>query len=136
MALKIRLKPREKMVVNGAVISAGEQGVVLYFLNSARILMEKDILTESRVVGPESRLYFILQLMYIDPADQARYAQHLTQVVEETLGAHPNSADDIELILELAAKGDFFKAMRHTKKCFHIDSGPSHEGDDEDDDRE
>lgn len=123
MSLKIKLRPNEKVFVNGAVVSAGDQGVVLYFLNSARILMEKDILAAGNVVGPEKRLYFILQLIYIDPSEQASYAQHLPPLMEELMRKYPDKGDDLELVLELAVKGDLYKAMKVVKKTFHIEIG-------------
>lgn len=129
MPLKIRLKPHEKIFVNGAVIAAGEQSAVFYFLNGARILLEKDILTEQDVIGPDSRLYFVLQLMYIDPDSRVQYAQHLPAIVEDVLRAHPDRADDLEKVLDVAAKGDYFKAMRLVKAAFQLDSVPSHDED-------
>lgn len=130
MPLKIRLKPHEKIFVNGAVLAAGDQSAVLYFLNSARILLEKDILTEQEAVTPESRLYFILQLMYIDPASSTQYARHLTGVCENVLAGHPDKADALEKVLNIAATGDYFRAMRVVKAEFDVDSS-THEDDGE-----
>lgn len=127
MALKIKLKPKEKIVINGAVVSAGEQGSILFFLNKARILMEKDVMTEEDVTSPESNVYFLLQLIYIDPDDQPRYAQQLQPVVEELLQKSPDKKDEVERILEIAAQGDLFKAMRLAKKAFNLTHGPSNE---------
>lgn len=129
MPLKIRLKPHEKIFVNGAVIAAGEQSAVFYFLNGARILLEKDILTEVDVVGPDSRLYFVLQLMYIDPESRVTYAQHLPAIIESVLRAHPDRADDLEQVLEVAAKGDYFKAMRKVKSAFNVAPSATHDND-------
>lgn len=122
MALTIKLKAKEKIVINGAVIAVGDQNVVIHFLNDARILREKDILTENEVVGPESRLYFILQLIYIDQKEQARYAQHLPPVVEELVEKYPDKRDDLEHIIELAAHGGLFRAMRLVKKILNVES--------------
>ncbi|MFN3076824.1 MAG: flagellar biosynthesis repressor FlbT [Alphaproteobacteria bacterium] len=120
MALKIRLKPKEKMVVNGAVLAAGDQSVVLYFLNNARILLEKDILTENRVIGPESTLYYLVQLMYIDPESQPRYADFLPGVLEELLEKYPKYSEDLDKLVQMLVGGEHYKALRLCKALFDI----------------
>ncbi len=82
-------------------------------------------MTEEDVVSPEARVYFILQLIYIDPDDQPRYAQQLPPVVEEVLQRHPDKKEEMEQILAIAAQGDLFKAMRLAKKAFNLAHGPS-----------
>ena len=50
MALKITLKPQEKMILGGAVISNGNNaGCQLIIENEVPILREKDILSENTV---------------------------------------------------------------------------------------
>ena len=46
MPLKIDLKPDEKFVINGAVISVGRDGRSLLLQNEAVLLREKDIMQE------------------------------------------------------------------------------------------
>jgi flagellar protein FlbT len=67
MPLKITLKPGERLVVGGAVITNGSnQKCDLIVNNNAPVLREKDILTEKEATTPCSRIYFTIQLMYID----------------------------------------------------------------------
>jgi flagellar biosynthesis repressor protein FlbT len=64
--LAVKLKPGERLVVNGAVLQNGNTRNVLYFANRAAILRERDIMQEEKAVTPASRVYFVVQLMLLD----------------------------------------------------------------------
>ena len=67
MALRISLKPHEKMILGGAVITNGNSfRCNLIIENKVPILREKDILSESEATSLCRQLYFVIQLMYID----------------------------------------------------------------------
>ena len=72
MPLKIDLKPGEKFVLNGAVVSVGRDGRSLLLQNEAVLLREKDIMQEEDATTPARRIYFTIMLMYIDPAEPRR----------------------------------------------------------------
>ena len=69
MALKLSLKPDEKLVINGAVIANADRRATLIVHNKASILREKDILQEQDVDTPAKRIYFPIMLMYMDETD-------------------------------------------------------------------
>jgi flagellar biosynthesis regulator FlbT len=56
----------ERLIVDGAVIRNGGKASVLFIENVIPILREKDIMGEKEADTPCKRIYFILQLMYID----------------------------------------------------------------------
>ena len=67
MALKIVLKPNEKMIVGGAVITNGStKNTDLIIENNVPVLRQKNILSQKDATSPCSRIYFLIQLMYID----------------------------------------------------------------------
>lgn len=118
MALKIVLKPHEKLVVNGAVITAGDHHTELHFLNKARFLRQKDILTEEKVNSSESLLYFIVQLLYIDPESRETYDKRLIEVIGLLYASHPQKAQDIDEILTLVNETEYYKALKACQKAF------------------
>ena len=65
--LAVKLKPGERLVVNGAVLHNGNTRNVIYFANRASILRERDVMQEEQAVTPTSRVYFIVQLMLLNP---------------------------------------------------------------------
>lgn len=71
--LRITLKAGEKIYVNGAVIKA-DRKVSLEFLNDVQFLLEAHVLQAQDATTPLKQLYFIIQVMLMNPeaADEAR----------------------------------------------------------------
>lgn len=118
MALKISLKPQEKIVVNGAVIANGDRTAHLHFLNDARLLREKDIMVEENVKSDEDFLYFLTQLIYIDPEHTERYRLQLGKIGEMIKGANPDHGETVDGILAKLDDGHIYEAMRDCRKVF------------------
>jgi Flagellar biosynthesis regulator FlbT len=76
VALNISLKPRERLVVNGAVIRnrSSRHSLTIEFLNRVNFMREREILLPEQAVTPLLRVIYWLQLTYIDP-DQRDMAQ-------------------------------------------------------------
>ncbi len=85
--LAVKLKPGERLVVNGAVLQNGDTRNVLYFANRASILRERDVMQEEQALTPTSRVYFIVQLMLLDPEDAATYEENFEQLMTALLRA-------------------------------------------------
>ena len=66
MPLKITLKPGERMIVGGAVLRNGKTKAGFVIENKIPVLRERDILSETDAISPCRRIYFVIQLMYID----------------------------------------------------------------------
>lgn len=71
--LKISLKPGEKIYLNGAVIRV-DRKVTLELLNDVQFLLESHVLQAANASTPLRQLYFVLQIMLMNPegAEQAR----------------------------------------------------------------
>lgn len=71
--MKITLKANEKIYVNGAVIRA-DRKVALEFLNDVHFLLENHVLQAEDADTPLRQLYFVVQIMLINPdgAEAAR----------------------------------------------------------------
>ncbi len=53
MPLKLSLKPKEAVVVNGAVLRNGERRGTILLQNQARVLRQKDVLEPEETHSPE-----------------------------------------------------------------------------------
>ena len=73
MALKLTLKPGEKLVINGAVIENGDRRAVLVVKNRASILREKDIMQPAQADTPMRRIYFAVMMLYLDEGSHRQY---------------------------------------------------------------
>ncbi len=73
MPLKLSLKPSEKFVLNGAVITNGDKRTSLVIQNKASLLREKDIMQPEEAQTPARRIYFPIMMMYLDEDANDRY---------------------------------------------------------------
>ena len=117
MALKITLKPHEKMILGGAVIAnANSMGCHLIIENKVPILREKDILSEEEANSPCQRLYFIIQLMYIDEENLVWHQKKYWKLVKELLKAAPRTVAIIDHISEEIVSGRYYQALKLSQK--------------------
>ena len=117
MALKITLKPQEKMILGGAVISNGNSaGCQLIIENKVPILREKDILSENDADTPSRQLYFIIQLMYIDEENLAIHQKNYWSLVNEIVKAAPSTVGWIDQINEEIVSGRCYQALKLVQK--------------------
>ncbi|MGB3416256.1 MAG: flagellar biosynthesis repressor FlbT [Mesorhizobium sp.] len=64
--LKLSLKPNEKLYLNGAVVRV-DRKVTLELLNDVQFLLENHVLQPEDASTPLRQLYFILQVMLMNP---------------------------------------------------------------------
>ncbi len=118
MALKLTLKPEEKVIVNGAVIANSGAKTTLSIENSAIILRQKDILTEEQASTPAKRIYFCLQLAYLDNDHERDYLEKANLLVRDFVAAAPT--EEVREILEQVgidvSARNYFKALKQLKK--------------------
>ena len=65
--LKISLKPNEKIYINGAVIRV-DRKVTIELMNDVQFLLESHVLQADDASTPLKQLYFILQVMLMNPS--------------------------------------------------------------------
>lgn len=124
MALKISLKPGEKLVVNGAVIVNGDRRSTLILQNKASLLREKDILLAEDVDTPIKHIYFPIMLMYMDEKGLNKYHEQYVLRMTEFLGAieDPAAKTMCLAISKDVMDGEFYKALLKCKKMFEFES--------------
>jgi flagellar protein FlbT len=117
MALKITLKPHEKMILGGAVITNGNNmGCHLIIENKVPILREKDILGEKDADTTCRQLYFIIQLMYIDEQNLVLHQKKYWKLVKELVKAASSTVGRIDLISEEIVRGRYYQALKLAQK--------------------
>lgn len=113
MALKITLKPNEKMILGGAVVTNGnKKSADLIIENNVPVLRQKDILSEKDATSPCTRIYFIIQLMYIDQENLITHQHSYWKLVRELLAAVPRLGRHIDQINENILRGKFYRALK------------------------
>jgi flagellar protein FlbT len=122
MSLKIILKPGERMIIDRAVISNGNSKCTFIVENRVPILREKDILGEKDANSPARRIYFTIQLMYIDQEQHAQYHPKYWELVKDFITAAPSSKPMINDISEHILKGQYYLALKLTKKLIRYET--------------
>ena len=117
MALKITLKPGERMIIGGAVLTNGNSASCdLVIENKTPILRQKDILTEEKANSPCRRIYYAIQLMYIDEDNLANYHKIYWDLVKEVVQAAPSTVALIDSINEHILHRRYYQALKLTKQ--------------------
>jgi len=121
MALKIALKPHERIVIAGAVIRNGDKRSDLIIENQVPVLREKDILSETGANTPCRRIYFAVQLMYFDEVNLENHYKNYWKLVDEVVAAAPSMVSRLNLISELITSGDYYKALRAARELINYE---------------
>jgi len=101
------------MIVGGAVITNGTiKNTDLIIENSVPIMRQKDILSEKDATSPCRRIYFLIQLMYIDEENIATHQQTYWKLVRELLDAVPRLTGHIDQINENILIGNCYRALK------------------------
>jgi flagellar biosynthesis repressor protein FlbT len=116
MALKLTLKPHERLVLGGAVITNGNSSSEFHIENNVPILRERDIMKESEADSPCKRIYFIIQLMYVDDKNLSAHHNTYWQLVRDLLEAAPSTLGIVDQISWYILGNDYYKALKLTKK--------------------
>lgn len=115
MALKIELKPFERIIIGESLITNSDTRTRFLIEGSAPILREKEILTAETANTPVKRIYLCVQMMYLEN-DIAKYQELYFGFVKELLAAMPSSRKQIESASNHILSGSFYKALKDIKK--------------------
>jgi len=115
MALKVELKPGERIIIGECVVTNADQRTRLLVEGSAPILREKDIMTADRADTPAKRIYLTVQLMYTSRDPQAHHDLYFA-LVRDIVQAAPSTWPHIESINNRILTGQVYKALKDAKK--------------------
>lgn len=111
MTLKISLAPAESVVIGKAKVeNGGEHRCTLIITGDEIILRGRRILRERDAVTPMTRLYFVVQCMYL--ADSKAILNDLClQVCREAIAAWPALATEVAAVGELVGCEQYYDAL-------------------------
>lgn len=113
MPLKLSLKPGEKFVLNGAVITNGDKRSSMVIQNKAAILREKDILQQEDADTPAKRIYFGVMMMYLDAENEPDLYQEFALRTTEFMSA-VESPDALAVCVAISKDvmcGDYYSGL-------------------------
>jgi len=116
MPLKISLKPGERMIVGGAVIRCLDSPAHILVENKVPILREKDILAVEAVHDDADRLYFTLQLMYVDDANLAEHYKIYWPLAHRVAQTVQGAERILEQVNRALFDREFYKALKLARR--------------------
>ncbi len=120
MALKVELKPGEKLLVGNCIITNSDQRTRLFIDGNAPILREKDILTSETANTPAKRIYLAVQLMYIEE-DTERAQSTYNEMSRDFVAAVPSSLPIVDQINNEILTGSLYKALKAAQKLIEYE---------------
>lgn len=125
MPLKIQLKPKERVIINGAVIEGHpDNRTEIVVLNNASVMRQKHILQESEADTPVKRLYFALQMLYIDEDSRDTFTASYKKYhkdLDDTFTLQPIKLS-LGLIDEAVQAGKYYDAMKVCRDLIKVEA--------------
>jgi flagellar biosynthesis repressor protein FlbT len=123
MALKLSLKANERIIAGGAVLrNATGKTVEIIVENEVPLLREKEILSEANADTPCKRVYFVVQLMYVDGKNLAKYQELYWDLARDILKAAPSTTAAFQQISEAIYSGKYYQALKETRKLIQYEA--------------
>ena len=116
MALKVELKPHERIIIGSCVVTNTDQRArLLIDGDKIPILREKDIMTPAIADTPAKLVYLAVQLMYISPDPQINHGTYFN-LIRDIVTAAPSAWPIIEGINTNILSGDLYQALKQARK--------------------
>ena len=114
MSLKLNLKPRERIVIDRAIITNGNTSCKILIENKVPILRSKDIMRSQDAKTPCEKVYYIVQMMYLDSFGLESHHRNYWKLIKPILKASPSMLDIVGKISQLIAEENYYGALKKT----------------------
>ena len=121
MALRLTLKPHERVLIGSAVLTNGRHRTELSVENHVPVLRGGDILSPSAVRTPCERIVLALQLVYVEPGRRDAHLETYRSLVAELLDAVPSTRSLIEPIDEAMRASRWYPAIKYGRALLHFE---------------
>ena len=120
--MHITLRPGEKLYLNGAVLRA-DRKVSLELMNDATFLLEAHIMSADKATTPVRQVYFIVQMMLMNPLDTAAARGLFGETITRMQGAYTDRAvlDVLTQTSKLVDSDRYFDSLKLLRSVFDRD---------------
>jgi flagellar protein FlbT len=120
--MKISLRAGERIYINGAVLRV-DRKVSVDLVNDVMFLLEGQVMQASDATTALRQLYFIVQLMLMNPTDvrdaAALYAQHHAAL--RAVCENREMLDGLGAVDELVGSTRYFEALKRIRALFPVE---------------
>jgi flagellar protein FlbT len=115
VALKIELKPNERVMLGDCVVTNSDQRTRITIDGSLPILRETDIMSLSQANSPAKRIYLAVQFIYLSKHPKDNHALYF-QLARAMLMMFPATKPLIDRINNQILTGHLYKALKEARK--------------------
>lgn len=121
--MHISLRAGEKIYINGAVLRV-DRKVSIELLNDATFLLEAHVMKVEDASTPLRQLYFIIQIMLMNPTDTRAAREMFESSVRRTIDVSENVAmvAGLRAIKALVDANRIFEALKAVRALFPIEA--------------
>jgi flagellar protein FlbT len=120
--LKLSLKPNEKIYINGAVMRV-DRKATLELLNDVHFLLESHVLQPEEAGTPLRQLYFIVQVMLMNPQDAAEARDMFRRSLPLMLASFEDTQirGTLKHIDRLVSEGHVYEALKSIRSLYPLE---------------
>ena len=120
--MHINLRSGEKLYLNGAVLRA-DRKVSLELMNDAAFLLEAHVMSPDKATTPLRQLYFVVQMMLMNPQDAVQARRLFATSLEAMTAAYDDAGvqDALAACARQVANDRLFDALKGLRCAFALD---------------
>lgn len=120
--LKLSLKPGERIYLNGAVIRV-DRKVTLELLNDVQFLLEGHVLQAEDASTPLQQLYFVAQIMLINPQGAEEAREMFRHSLPLMLASFNNERirSTLKDVDRMVSEGHVYEALRAIRSLYPLE---------------
>lgn len=127
--LRISLKANEKIYINGAVVKV-DRKTSIEFLNDVQFLLENHVMLPEKASTPLRQLYFIVQVMLMNPGDAGEARDMFRRSLPLFLACFRNEQilATLKHVDRLVAENHVYEALKMIRSLFPLEASILAEG--------
>ncbi|RTM00175.1 MAG: flagellar biosynthesis repressor FlbT [Hyphomicrobiales bacterium] len=129
--LKISLKPNEKIYINGAVIRV-DRKVTIELMNDVQFLLESHVIQADQASTPLRQLYFIVQIMLINPAGAVEARDMFRRSLPMLIASfgNPDICKGLKQIDRMVGEDEIYEALKAIRALYPLERTALEDNDD------
>ncbi|MBZ9732830.1 flagellar biosynthesis repressor FlbT [Mesorhizobium sp. CA18] len=129
--LKISLKPNEKIYINGAVIRV-DRKVTIELMNDVQFLLESHVLQADQASTPLRQLYFIVQIMLINPLGAPEAREMFRRSLPMLIASFDNQdiCKSLKQIDRMVGEDEIYEALKAIRALYPLERSVLEDDDD------
>jgi flagellar biosynthesis repressor protein FlbT len=120
--MHITLRAGERIYINGAVLRV-DRKATLELMNDATFLLEAHVMQAEEATTPLRQIYFVVQVMLMDPASVRATSRLAGSLIEKAFQAFESEqiCKGLANVQDLVARSRFFEAMKVLRGMYPLE---------------